>query len=86
MSLSAAFTISRYRITRISQCHIDTARSPSQSADGTLSGGKMMEIKIGIGLDNIVFGMSQEDVNSIFGIPDKISETEKINGIVYYYN
>ena len=45
-----------------------------------------MEIKIGIGLDNLVFGMSQEDVKSIMGEPDKISETERENEIVYYFN
>lgn len=48
--------------------------------------GKPMEIKIGIGLDNIVFGIFQEDVINLLGEPDKISETEKVDGIVYYYN
>ena len=45
-----------------------------------------MRIKIGVGLDNLVFGMSQEEVKKIMGCPDKISETEKEDGIVYYFN
>lgn len=45
-----------------------------------------MEIKIGIGLDNIIFGMSQEDVKRIIGKPDKITEDERPDGITYYYN
>lgn len=49
-------------------------------------GGKFMEIKIGVGLDNLVFGMSQEEVKNILGIPDKVTDTEKENGIVYYFN
>ena len=32
-----------------------------------------MEIKIGVGLDNIVFGMSQEDVKNLLGAPNKVS-------------
>ena len=34
-----------------------------------------MEIKIGVGLDNIVFGMSQEEVKNLLGLPDKVSNT-----------
>ena len=45
-----------------------------------------MEIKIGLGLDNLIFGMLQEDVIDLMGEPDKISDTEKENGVVYYYN
>ena len=45
-----------------------------------------MEVKIGIGLDDLVFGMSAKDVKNILGTPDRISETEKTEGIVYYYN
>ncbi|EHQ88894.1 hypothetical protein [Desulfosporosinus youngiae] len=44
-----------------------------------------MEIKIGIGLDCLVFGMSQKEVEDILGKPDKTSETEKDKGIVYYF-
>lgn len=47
---------------------------------------KPMEIKVGIGLDNIIFGIFQEDVINLLGKPDKILETEKEDGIVYYYN
>jgi len=47
---------------------------------------KLMEIKIGLGLDNIIFGIFQEDVINVLGKPDKISESEKEDGIVYYYN
>jgi hypothetical protein len=45
-----------------------------------------MEIKIGIGLDNLIFGMSQDEVKSILGMADKITETEKEEGIVCYFN
>ena len=45
-----------------------------------------MEVKIGIGLDDIVFGMSQEEVKSILGLPDKVYEFEEIKAIVYCYN
>jgi len=44
-----------------------------------------MNAKIGIGLGKIVFGMSQEDVKKILGNPNKISEEEKDDGIVYQY-
>ncbi len=43
-----------------------------------------MEIKIGIGLDNLVFGMSQDEVKSILGIPDKINDEDY--AIVFYFN
>jgi hypothetical protein len=42
-----------------------------------------MKINIGIGLENLVFGMHQEEIKEIMGNPDKISETE--NGTVYYF-
>lgn len=45
-----------------------------------------MKINIGIGLDNIIFGMSQDDVKSIIGKPDKITEAEEFDNIIYYYN
>ena len=45
-----------------------------------------MECKIGIGIDNIIFGMSQKEIKNILGDPDRCSETEKENGIVYTYN
>ncbi|MGC7873763.1 hypothetical protein ACPUYX_19905 [Desulfosporosinus sp. SYSU MS00001] len=44
-----------------------------------------MEIKTGIGLDQLIFGMSYEEVRNILGEPDKILETEKIDGVVYYF-
>ena len=43
-----------------------------------------MEIKIGIGLDNLIFGMSQDEVKSILGVPDKINDEDY--AIVFYYN
>lgn len=45
-----------------------------------------MEIKIGIGLDNLVFGMSQDDVKSILGEPNKIDNDKYVSGSRYYYN
>lgn len=45
-----------------------------------------MEIKIGIGIENLFFGMSEEEVREILGKPDKINEEEKVDGTVYYYN
>lgn len=45
-----------------------------------------MEIFIGKGIDNIIFGISQEDALNILGKPDKISETEREKAIVYTYN
>lgn len=45
-----------------------------------------MEIKIGIGIDNIFFGMKMEDVKTILGEPDKVSDTEKEEGVVFYFN
>lgn len=45
-----------------------------------------MEIKVGIGIENIVFGMSEEEVKNILGDPDKINEYKDINIINYYYN
>lgn len=45
-----------------------------------------MEIKIGVGLDNIVFGMSQEDVKNLLGTPDKVSYTEWSYGVVLTFN
>jgi len=51
-----------------------------------IGGGNFMEIKIGIGLDNLVFGMSQEEVKNTLGEPDKVNEREMDNAIVYYFN
>ena len=45
-----------------------------------------MKIKVGIGLDNIIFGMNQEEIENILGIPCKISKTGSGYGIVYIYN
>lgn len=45
-----------------------------------------MKIIIGVGLDNIIFGLSQDEVKDILGKPDKVSETEKTDNIVYSYN
>ena len=46
-----------------------------------------MEIKIGTGLDKLIFGMVQNDVESILSKPDKINDidTESDNAIIYYY-
>ncbi|MCR3759759.1 hypothetical protein KYB31_12320 [Clostridium felsineum] len=45
-----------------------------------------MDIKIGVGIEEVLFGMKQEDVIEILGKPDKINYEEKEEGIVYYYN
>jgi len=49
-----------------------------------------MEIKTGIGLDNILFGMSQDNVIAIMGRPDKVVYDHVSNifklEIEYYYN
>lgn len=45
-----------------------------------------MEIKIGVGLDNLIFGMSQDQVKSILGEPNKISNDALDFGIVYFFN
>ncbi|MCL2677960.1 MAG: hypothetical protein FWE85_02780 [Clostridiales bacterium] len=50
-----------------------------------------MEIKIGIGFENLVFGMSQKEVITIMGKPNKVSEfeiedEEEGGRIVYFYN
>jgi len=45
-----------------------------------------MEIKIGIGIENLFFGMKQTEIKCILGEPNKINEDEMEDGIVYYYN
>jgi len=45
-----------------------------------------LEVKIGIGLSDVIFGMSIENVEKNLGKPNKISETDKPDGIVFYYN
>ena len=45
-----------------------------------------MEIKIGRGLDNLIFGMTQDEVKSTLGQPNKINYCELDWGIVYYFN
>jgi len=45
-----------------------------------------VEIKIGIGLENLVFGMYQEEIEKVMGKPDKILEEEIDNVIVCYFN
>lgn len=45
-----------------------------------------MEIVIGIGLEPLIFGMSQDEVKSIWGKPDKITNEELEFAIIYYYN
>jgi len=45
-----------------------------------------MEIKLGIGTDSIVFGMTKEYITKKFGKPDRINETEPKEGVIYYYN
>lgn len=45
-----------------------------------------MEIIIGRGLGDIVFGMYEDDIVSMLGEADKINYSEKENGVVYYYN
>lgn len=45
-----------------------------------------MDVKIGVGLDNIVFGMSQDEVKNLLGAPDKVSNTEWTYRIVLTFN
>jgi len=45
-----------------------------------------MEVTIGIGLDNLVFGMTQDDIKTLLGEPNKISDLELDFAIIYYYN
>jgi len=45
-----------------------------------------MEIQIGFGLNNIVFGMNEDEVIRMLGQPNKISYTEREGFVVYYYN
>lgn len=45
-----------------------------------------MEVNVGVGLDNLIFGMSQEEIKSILGEPNKINNDELDYGIVYYFN
>ncbi|EGW41880.1 hypothetical protein [Desulfosporosinus sp. OT] len=45
-----------------------------------------MEVTIGIGLDNVVFGMTQDDVKTLLGEPNKITDQELDFAIIYYYN
>jgi hypothetical protein len=47
---------------------------------------KVIKIVIGNGIENLIFGMFETDVLFALGDPDKISDTEKEDGIVYYYN
>lgn len=44
-----------------------------------------MEIKIGTGIRNIVFGMTQDEIETILGKPDKVIETETPGWITYEY-
>jgi len=48
--------------------------------------GDGMDIKIGIGLDDLIFGMTQDEVKSTLGEPNKINYGELDWGIVYYFN
>ncbi len=45
-----------------------------------------MEINIGVGLEDIRFGMYQDEVKGIWGEPNRINTEEKEQGIVYYFN
>lgn len=45
-----------------------------------------MEIKVGIGIDDIYFGMSQKDVVAKLGKPDKINSNLMKNAVTYFYN
>lgn len=45
-----------------------------------------MKIIIGVGFENIVFGMLQEEVVNIWGNPDRINKEDIVNYIVYFYN
>lgn len=45
-----------------------------------------MKIKFGIGVEDILFGMTQEEIKSIWGEPNRINTEEKEQGIVYYFN
>ncbi len=45
-----------------------------------------MEIKIGIGLDSIQFGLLQPELIKILGQPDKVNNEEREDHVVLYYN
>lgn len=45
-----------------------------------------MKATIGIGLGNLVFGMSQDDVKALLGQPNKVTDQELDFAIIYYYN
>lgn len=45
-----------------------------------------MEIKIGIGLDSIRFGLLQPELIKILGQPDKINNEEREDHVVLYFN
>lgn len=48
-----------------------------------------LEIKIGIGLSNLIFGASMEDAEKIFGVAEEtelIDDDNQCQTIVWYYN
>lgn len=45
-----------------------------------------MEIIVGVGINNLIFGTPMDNIKVILGEPDKESKTERENGIVYTYN
>lgn len=46
-----------------------------------------MEIRPYIGLDNLVFGLSEEEVRSRLGVPDLVDESwDDENELIYQYN
>lgn len=45
-----------------------------------------MEIMIGTGIKEIIFGMYPDEVEIVWGIPDKINQEDDEQRIVYYYD
>lgn len=45
-----------------------------------------MRVKVGVGLDDLVFGMSQEMASHIMGQPDKVIVDEPLRDIAYWFN
>ncbi len=46
-----------------------------------------MELKLGIGIDNLIFGMEQSEIKSIIGEPDEQKSSEEdIFKFFYTYN
>lgn len=56
-----------------------------QKKERLIGGDKSMEIKIGIGIEDIFFGMSKDEIKVILGEPDKIIRGAVEDWITYEY-